>query len=115
MLNLGAIEVDKTIYIPFATYGADGESITATGLITSDIKIYKDGIDQDLTNSNSGTVGTVAVARNGTIGASWNDASTQSQFYAGDIDDVPCRAGSRRGRPGQSLSVRATGLFLRRP
>ena len=43
MLNLGAIEVGKKIYIPFATYGTDRESITATGLATSDIKIYKDG------------------------------------------------------------------------
>ncbi len=43
MLNLGAIEVDKTIYVPFASYGADGESLTMTGLALSDVKIYKDG------------------------------------------------------------------------
>lgn len=43
MLNLGAIEVDKTIYVPFASYGADGESITMSTFALGDIKIYKDG------------------------------------------------------------------------
>ena len=43
MLNLGAIEVDKTIYVPFASYGADGESITMSTFALADIKIYKDG------------------------------------------------------------------------
>lgn len=43
MWNLGAIEVDKTIYIPFQTMGADGESLTMTGFALADVKIYKDG------------------------------------------------------------------------
>ena len=43
MLNLGAIEVDKTIPIPFPSYGADGESLTMTGFALADVKIYKDG------------------------------------------------------------------------
>ncbi len=32
-----------TLYIPFTTYGANGESLTMTGLAVGDIKIYKDG------------------------------------------------------------------------
>jgi hypothetical protein len=44
MLNLGKIKPGATIYIPFDTFkGADGSSITLTGLAATDIEIYKDG------------------------------------------------------------------------
>lgn len=41
MLNLGTVKPGSTIIIPFATYGASGESLTMSGLATSDIKVYK--------------------------------------------------------------------------
>jgi hypothetical protein len=43
-LHLGNVPASSTLYIPFATYAqSTGESITMSGLATSDIKIYKDG------------------------------------------------------------------------
>ena len=78
MLNLGAIEVDKTIYIPFATYGADGESITATGLITSDVKIYKDGSETQRTG-----VSGIALLDDGMD----FDGITGIKFYSIDLSD----------------------------
>lgn len=44
MLHLGNVPASSTLYIPFASYGkTNGESITLTGLATSDILIYKNG------------------------------------------------------------------------
>lgn len=44
MINLGIVRPGSTIDIPFATYGGtNGESITLTGLATSDILVYKNG------------------------------------------------------------------------
>lgn len=42
-VSLGDFADDETIYVPFNTYGSDGESITITGLATTDIEIYKNG------------------------------------------------------------------------
>lgn len=41
--HLGDFPTGATVYVPFHTFGLSGESITITGLATSDIKIYKDG------------------------------------------------------------------------
>lgn len=44
IFNAGQRLVGSTVYIPWHTFqGADGASITQTGLATSDIKIYKNG------------------------------------------------------------------------
>jgi hypothetical protein len=42
-LHLGNVPAGETLYIPFASYGSDGQSITLTGLIAGDIEVYKDG------------------------------------------------------------------------
>lgn len=42
-LHLGNVDVDATLYIPFASYNSVGASITLTGLAVTDIEIYKDG------------------------------------------------------------------------
>jgi hypothetical protein len=42
-IHLGAVPASSTLYIPFASYGADGQSITLTGLAVTDIEIYKNG------------------------------------------------------------------------
>lgn len=41
MLNLGTVKPGSTIIIPFTTYGSSGESLTMSGLATSDVKVYK--------------------------------------------------------------------------
>lgn len=44
MISLGSVPASTTIYIPFTTYGgANGESITCSGLAVTDIEIYKNG------------------------------------------------------------------------
>lgn len=44
MIDLGNIPANSTLYIPFCTYGkTNGESITLTGLATSDILVFKNG------------------------------------------------------------------------
>lgn len=43
MINFGNVDAGSTLYIPFATYGSDGASITLTGLAVTDIEIYKNG------------------------------------------------------------------------
>lgn len=43
MLNLGTVPANSTLYIPWATYDANGASVTMSGLATSDILIYKNG------------------------------------------------------------------------
>ena len=42
-IHFGKVNPGTKLYIPFHTYGSDGESITMTGLATTDIEIYKDG------------------------------------------------------------------------
>lgn len=42
-LHLGYVAANSTLYIPFHTFGADGASITLTGLAVTDIEIYKNG------------------------------------------------------------------------
>lgn len=43
MFFMGEYSPGETIYFPIATYGANNESITLTGLATTDIEIYKNG------------------------------------------------------------------------
>jgi hypothetical protein len=43
MLNLGKVKPGTTLYIPFDTFGTNGESLTMSGLAAGDIKVYKDG------------------------------------------------------------------------
>lgn len=45
MIDLGTVRPGSTIYIPFATYDSNdpSASVTLTGLLTSDIEVYKDG------------------------------------------------------------------------
>jgi hypothetical protein len=42
-MYLGDFKYGQTIYIPFATYGTNGESLTMSGLATTDIEVYKNG------------------------------------------------------------------------
>jgi hypothetical protein len=42
-MYLGDHKYGQTIYIPFATYGTNGESLTMSGLATTDIEVYKNG------------------------------------------------------------------------
>lgn len=41
MIQLGDLTGTETIVIPFSTYGSSNQSITLTGLATSDIEVYK--------------------------------------------------------------------------
>jgi hypothetical protein len=43
MQNFGTVKPGTKLYVEFDSFGADGESITLTGLATTDIEIYKDG------------------------------------------------------------------------
>jgi len=45
MLNLGTVKPGTTIYIPFSTYDSNDptQSVTITGLATTDIEVYKNG------------------------------------------------------------------------
>ena len=40
---LGDFLTTETVYIPFHTFNADGASVTITGLLVSDIEVYKNG------------------------------------------------------------------------
>ncbi len=42
-IHLGNVPASTTLYIPFATYDANGASVTMSGFATSDILIYKNG------------------------------------------------------------------------
>jgi hypothetical protein len=42
-LHLGDVPAGSTLYIPFATYGANGQSITMSGFAVTDIEVYKNG------------------------------------------------------------------------
>lgn len=42
-IHLGDVPASSTLYIPFATYDANGASVTLTGLAVTDIEIYKNG------------------------------------------------------------------------
>jgi hypothetical protein len=42
-MNLGDVSVNSTLYCPFSTYNSSGASVTITGLVVTDIEIYKDG------------------------------------------------------------------------
>jgi hypothetical protein len=43
MIDLGNVDVNSTLYIPFHTFDSNGSSITLTGLAVTDIEIYKNG------------------------------------------------------------------------
>lgn len=56
-IHLGAVPASSTLYIPFASYGrTNGESITLTGLATSDIKIFKNGSTTERSVTNGFTL-----------------------------------------------------------
>ena len=40
-MHLGDYQAGETVIFPFATYGANGESLTMTGLAVTDIEVYK--------------------------------------------------------------------------
>lgn len=42
-MYLGDFKYGQTIYVPFATYGTNGESLTMSGLAVTDIEVYKNG------------------------------------------------------------------------
>jgi hypothetical protein len=42
-IHLGAVPAGSTIYIPFASYDANGASATLSGLVAGDIEVYKNG------------------------------------------------------------------------
>ena len=42
-IHFGKVDPGTKLYIPFHTFGSSGESITMTGLATTDIEVYKDG------------------------------------------------------------------------
>lgn len=56
MIHLGNIPASSTLYIPFATYGSNGESITLTGLAVTDIEIYKNGSTTQRASDNGYTL-----------------------------------------------------------
>lgn len=56
--------------------------------VAEHIDLFRDGIDQGLANSTEGAIGSISSARNATIGAAWNDAATQAQWFNGMIGDV---------------------------
>jgi hypothetical protein len=43
MKDLGTIAPGSTIYIEFDSFGADGQSLTLSGLAVTDVEVYKDG------------------------------------------------------------------------
>lgn len=43
ILNLGPVVVGATVYVPFHTFAAAGNSVTLTGLAVTAIEIFKDG------------------------------------------------------------------------
>ena len=54
---------------------------------SQELKLFLDGVDQSLTTQNEGgdPVDNVTTTRNLTIGAAWNDVSTQSQYWDGEL------------------------------
>lgn len=42
-IDLGNVDANSTLYIPFHTFDSNGASITLTGLAVTDIEIYKNG------------------------------------------------------------------------
>lgn len=51
-----AVPAGTTLYIPFATYGADGASLACTGLAVTDIEIYKNGSTTQRASDNGYTL-----------------------------------------------------------
>jgi hypothetical protein len=43
MINFGKVKPGSTLYVPFSTFGTDGQALTMSGFLASDIEIYKDG------------------------------------------------------------------------
>lgn len=43
MINFGTVRPGSLLRIPFDSFGADGQSITMTGLAAADIEVFKDG------------------------------------------------------------------------
>lgn len=58
MMNLGNVVADSTIRIPFNSFDAAGASVTLSGFVIGDIKIYKDGDTTERSSTNGYTATT---------------------------------------------------------
>ncbi len=65
ILDLGTVKPGSTIRIPISSFGADGESVTATGLAASDIIIVKNGSTTERASTNGFTATTDFDTRTG--------------------------------------------------
>lgn len=52
MIDFGWVPANSTLYIPFASYGADGQSLTLTGLAVTDVECFKNGSTTQRTSDN---------------------------------------------------------------
>lgn len=105
MLELGVVEPGSTLNIPFATYDSNdpSASVTATGLATSDIEIYKDGSLTQRASDAGYAVDTDFDALTGlhTIQIDLADNTTAGFFAAGSeylvaVSDITVDAGTIR-------------------
>lgn len=55
-LHLGTVPAGSTLYIPFHTFGSNGESLTISGLAVTDIEIYKNGSTTQRASDNGYTL-----------------------------------------------------------
>lgn len=56
MFALGDVPASTTLYVPFATFGSNSESITMSGFATSDILVYKNGSITQRSSTNGFTL-----------------------------------------------------------
>lgn len=86
-MNLGDVAVDSVLYVPFSTYNSSGASVTISGFVVGDIKIYKDGGTTQRSSTNGYTLldtdGIDFAGITGIHGFSINLAdNTDAGFYA---------------------------------
>jgi hypothetical protein len=55
-IHLGDVPASSTLYIPFASYDANGASVTLSGLAVTDIEIYKNGSTTQRASDNGYTL-----------------------------------------------------------
>lgn len=56
MKDFGTVRPGSTLYIEFDSFGANGESLTLTGLAVTDIEVYKDGSTTQRASDNGYTL-----------------------------------------------------------
>lgn len=56
MINFGKVKPGSTLYIPFSTFGTNGEALTMSGFAVTDIEIYKDGSTTQRSSDNGYTL-----------------------------------------------------------